>query len=181
MENGYIFLSNTSKDYWEVKAGCLIRHHVVPRRTQFDINSMSLRDKEHLPVPVDKLNNSRVTVCQGPHDVKHFCDNIHDPSKAFDKPWIGCTIFQINGDTRKDMGMHAYTVTTAKQLGKKQKTIENPCKAHDQARPEQERHLRAQPEFAGQDYVSSSQGEGAEIIFREWCFVISQCMGDQAR
>ena len=73
-------------------------------------------------MPVDKLDNSRVTVCQGPSDVKHLCDNIHDPSKAFGKPWIGCTIFQINGDTRKDMGMHAYTVTTAKQLGKKEKT-----------------------------------------------------------
>ena len=122
VEDGYIVLNDTSKDYWEVKAGCLIRHHVVPRRTQFDINSISLRDKEHLPVPVDKLDNSRVTVCQGPSDVKHLCDNTHDPSKAFDKPWIGCTIFQINGDTRKDMGMHAYTVTTAKQLGKKEKT-----------------------------------------------------------
>ena len=32
VEDGYIVLNDTSKDYWEVKAGCLIRHHVVPRR-----------------------------------------------------------------------------------------------------------------------------------------------------
>ena len=83
---------------------------------------MSSRDKEHLPVPVDKLDSSRVTVCQGPQDVKHLCDNIHDSPKAFDKPWVGCKIFQINGETRRDMGMHAYTVSTAKQLGKKEKT-----------------------------------------------------------
>ena len=39
VKGGYIVLNDTSKDYWEVKAGCLIRHHVVPRRsqlTQFD-------------------------------------------------------------------------------------------------------------------------------------------------
>ena len=47
-----------------------------------------------------------------------------------------------------------------------------PCKAHDQTRPEQERHLRAQLEFAGQDFVSSSQGERAEIFFENgvWSF-----------
>ena len=145
MEDGYIVLNDTSKDYWEVKTGCLIRHHVVPGRTQFDINSMSLRDKEHLPVPVDKLDNSRVTVCQGPSDVKHLCNNIHDPSKAFDKPWIGCTIFQINGDTRKDMGMHAYTVTTAKQLGKKEKTYAKRMIKRDQNKNDiSERNLSLQ-------------------------------------
>ena len=33
-ENGYFQLDKRDRDFWEVKAGCLIRHHVIPRRSR---------------------------------------------------------------------------------------------------------------------------------------------------
>ena len=41
-ETGYFELrpGTTNRDFWEVKAGCLIRHHVHPRKTLFDPNSI---------------------------------------------------------------------------------------------------------------------------------------------
>jgi len=35
----------------------------------------------------------------------------------------GCTLFQINGATRQELGMTAYSVSSAKQVGKKQKVV----------------------------------------------------------
>ena len=122
-ENGYIQLTEQPKDYWEIKSGCLIRHHVVPRRTRFDPNKMSEKDKSHIPITLDKLDPTRVTVCTGPNEVRHYHDVIGDLSSATNKPWVGCTIFQINGATRQELGMTAYSVSSAKQVGKKQKVV----------------------------------------------------------
>ena len=36
-EHGFLQLNNRSTDYWELRAGCLIRHHVVPRRGRLPI------------------------------------------------------------------------------------------------------------------------------------------------
>ena len=33
--DGCFHLTDTPRDYWEIRAGCLIRHHVVPRRHLF--------------------------------------------------------------------------------------------------------------------------------------------------
>ncbi|CAL1148224.1 unnamed protein product [Cladocopium goreaui] len=109
-ENGYIQLTEQPKDYWEIKSGCLIRHHVVPRRTRFDPNKMSEKDKSHIPITLDKLDPTRETVCTGPNEVRHYHDVIGDLSSATNKPWVGCTIFQINGATRQELGMTAYSV-----------------------------------------------------------------------
>ncbi|CAL1154182.1 unnamed protein product [Cladocopium goreaui] len=109
-ENGYIQLTEQPKDYWEIKSGCLIRHHVVPRRTRFDPNKMSEKDKSHIPITLDKLDPTRVTVCTGPNEVRHYHDVIGDLSSATNKPWVGSTIFQINGATRQELGMTAYSV-----------------------------------------------------------------------
>ena len=36
LENGYITLDDKTRDHWELRAGCLIRHHAIPRRALFD-------------------------------------------------------------------------------------------------------------------------------------------------
>ena len=120
-EDGYVVMNDTNKDHWELKSGCLIRHHVVPRRTRFDPSKLSAREQAHMPIPLSHLDDVRVTVCRGQDGVKHFCDTSKDVAEVSGKPWIGCTVFQINGESRRELGMHAYAVSTAKQVGKQQK------------------------------------------------------------
>lgn len=45
-EDGYVVLEDKDKDHWEIKAGCLIRHHVIPRRTFFDPRSLLHRERQ---------------------------------------------------------------------------------------------------------------------------------------
>ena len=119
-EDGYITLEDHTKDFWELKAGCLTRHHVVPRRALFDPRALSAKDLSHMPVPLQQLDNVRATVSK--HGIGHFTDKIEDGHGTLSNtPWIGCTVFQLNGDTRKELGLHAYAAMTAKQIGKKEK------------------------------------------------------------
>ena len=112
-------------------------------------------------MPVANLDNSRVTVCQGLRDAKHLCDDIHSVSQVFDRPWVGCTVFPINGETRKEMGMHAYTVTTAKQVGKKEKTHAKRMIKRDPGKNNiTERNLSLQDKI----FVPPGQGQGIDVI-----------------
>ena len=127
-ETGYFELRDGAKirDYWELKAGCLIRHHLHHRRALFDPSG--LRD---LPVPIDKLDNIRVSVFFNPDgstrsftdDFRHsdlFAKELH--RQALPKLWNGVTIFQINAETRKELAMysnnanHIYNVQKAKKV-----------------------------------------------------------------
>ena len=56
-EFGYFQLTENVKDFWEVKAGCLIRHHISPRRRMF-----FLQDVKDVPVNPELLDAVRVTV-----------------------------------------------------------------------------------------------------------------------
>ena len=122
-EDGYITLDDRTKDYWELKAGCLIRHHVVPRRSLFDPRALSAKELAHLPVPLSKLDQVRVTVCKDPEGIWHRSDFFNNGTGTISNtPWTGCTVFQLNGETRHELGLYAYSAMTAKQMGKKQKT-----------------------------------------------------------
>ena len=57
-EDGYFQLDKRPMDHWEVKAGCLIRHHVVLRRQKMSLQHLP-RDS---PFPAEELDNARVTV-----------------------------------------------------------------------------------------------------------------------
>jgi hypothetical protein len=92
-DDGYLVMNDTNKDHWELKSGCLIRHHVVPRRTRFDPSKLSAREQAHMPIPISHLDDVRVTVCRGQDGVKHFCDTSKDAAEVSGKPWIGCTLF----------------------------------------------------------------------------------------
>ena len=121
-EDGYITLDDHKRDYWELRAGCLIRHHNIPRRALFDPRSLSERDLKHMPVPLYCLDPVRVTICKSENGINHHSDKIEDgPGKTSSRPWTGCTVFQLNGQTRQELGCHAYSAMTAKQVGKKAK------------------------------------------------------------
>ena len=75
-----------------------------------------------MPVPLQQLDNVRATVSNHAHGISHFTDKIANGHCTLSNtPWIGCTVFQLNGETRKELGLHAYAAMTAKQVGKKEK------------------------------------------------------------
>ena len=110
--NNSLELKQKLADFWEVK-GCLIRHHVRPRSKKFLPG-----DQADLPVPLEKLDDVRVTIFREPGQepsaiTDHFkTENVFkrhskEAAKGLPSKWVGCTIFQINAVTRKECGMTA--------------------------------------------------------------------------
>ena len=101
-EQGYFQTSANPTDWWEVKSGCLIRHHVVPRR-----NLYVVRQDPKCPVDVDCLDRIRVTMMKdAPGNYLTLTDGGVDTAQDYtNNAWTGVTIFQLNGKTRKEMGM----------------------------------------------------------------------------
>lgn len=122
-EEGYISLNDRPMDYWEVKAGCLIRHRLVPRRGKMNIDNLP----KDCPVPVSHLDRVKVTLIHQHGGGKGLMtDDGTDtqPPKDLKTSWTGVTVFQINGALRKEMAMyggHHEAFTSAKQEAKSQK------------------------------------------------------------
>lgn len=73
-------LEATPHDYWGLKSGCLVRHHIHSRRHR--CNPMDYKD---IPAPIDRLDPIRVAICQDAHgnlspipDSFKIIDNCHD-------------------------------------------------------------------------------------------------------
>ena len=122
-EQGFLQLTERNTDYWEVRAGCLIRHHMVPRRGRLPLHQLP----KDCPVNVDKLDKIRVTLVRGANRKgRLYTDDGTDSASPPDvsTSWTGATIYQINGETRKELAMYSgshQTFTSAKQQGKEQK------------------------------------------------------------
>ena len=112
-ETGYFeqHPGTTNRDFWEVKAGCLIRHHVRPRKTLFDPSGF-----KDIPIPVEHLDNTRVTVHHTiDGQITTFTDDFKNQThftkdlKKHQLPaqWSGITVFQVDATTRKELGMTA--------------------------------------------------------------------------
>ena len=116
MEDGYLMLDETPRDYWEVKAGCLLRHHVVPRRGKMSLQQLP----KDVPIPVENLDHARVTVVKksdGKFQV--FTDAGDDTLPPVDHAWTGVTVFQIDGKTRRELAMYTKDpMMGAKQVAK---------------------------------------------------------------
>ena len=114
--DGCFHLTDTPRDYWEIRAGCLIRHHVVPRRHLF-----RMTDSGDAPIPVFHLDFVRATLVQHPNGGQQV---LNDDGLSSGCPtaqrWTGMIIFQISGATRKELGMSAYS--PPRQVAKEQKT-----------------------------------------------------------
>ena len=124
-EHGYMTLSDTPADCWEVKAGCLIRHHLVPRRGRLHLDHLP----KDCPIPADRLDKVKVTLVHTADGKSrlHTDDGTEtSPPPDTTSSWTGCTIFQIDGSLRKEMAMYSgqHTIyTSAKQEAKSQKMI----------------------------------------------------------
>ena len=117
-ESGYLQLDvNRPKDFWELRAGCLIRHHILPRRRLH-----SAKDERDCPVPLDKLDPVRVTMKKLPDgQIKVLTDNGHHLYSNTKEAWTGVTVYQLNGPTRKEYGMYANL--PAKKVARQQKNF----------------------------------------------------------
>ena len=118
-------LSETPSDFWEIKAGCLIRHHLVPRRGRLHLEHLP----KDCPVPADRLDKVKVTLVHVTDGKSRlFTDDGTEtsPPSGIKSSWTGCTIFQIDGSLRKEMAMYSgqHNIhTSIKQEAKNQKMI----------------------------------------------------------
>ena len=150
LPSGWVFNKDTHNlelkhklaDFWEVKGGCLIRHHIRPRSKKF-IPS----DQADLPVPVEHLDNIRVTIFREPGQdpsstTDHFkTENVFrqhskEAPKKLPSKWTGCTIFQIKAETRHELGMTA-TMSTSSPT-----SVRLIRKAAQQVKTQQLRHIK---------------------------------------
>ena len=101
-EHGYLQLSDKTTDFWELKSGCLLRHHVVPRRGRLHLDHLP----KDCPVKPDQLDSVRVTLIHQNGGKSRLCtDDGYDSSPPPDvkNTWTGVTIFQLNGSVRKEL------------------------------------------------------------------------------
>ena len=101
-EHGYFQTTSAPCHWWEVRSGCLVRHHAVPRR-----NLYVLKKDPKCPVDLKCLDRIRVTMMKDAHG---NIGQMHDGGDSAlqdwtSTTWTGVTIFQINGQTRKEMAM----------------------------------------------------------------------------
>ena len=59
--DGAFVLKDVLHDFWEVRAGCLIPHHITPRR-----NTMSVNDYKDVPIEPKFLDPVRITMMRFP-------------------------------------------------------------------------------------------------------------------
>ena len=130
---GAFYLTNDPMDYWEVKAGCVIRHHLRPRRALF-----RLQEHTSTPVAQELLDAGRTTVIRRSDGKIELISDRSDDSRYLDSEWTGCTIFQISGKARRELGMFANL--PAKKVGRTTK-----AKMTKASKPDvvNERHLSA--------------------------------------
>ena len=104
------------------KTGCLVRHHAVPRRTNFDPQQMSEEELKQMPVPLDKLEKMRVSVRRFGSEVKTKTDSLEvGPGEVCAKAWTGYTVFQLVPEAQKAVNAHVKDVRPAKKVAKQQK------------------------------------------------------------
>ena len=103
-EREFLQLNDKEADYWEIRAGCLIRHHCVPRRGRLPLAQLP----KDCPVDATKLDPIRVTLIHQPGGKSRlFTDdgNEHSPPPLVNGTWTGATIYQLNGDTRQELAL----------------------------------------------------------------------------
>ena len=126
-EHGYLQLDDRVTDYWELKAGCLIRHHLIPRRGRMHIEHLP----KDCPVQLEQLDHIKITmVHQADGKSRLFTDDgtVTTPPEGISGTWTGTTVFQLTGDTRREMAMYTGTHlvrTNARQVAKDQKKAYN--------------------------------------------------------
>ena len=85
--DGYMCLTDQVADFWEVRAGCLIRHHVSPRHSTIDV-------KEYQDSPVDPQHSDpiRVTVMKFGDGSVEIKNDDGSSKLSTQQSWVGHTI-----------------------------------------------------------------------------------------
>eukprot|EP00435_Cladocopium_sp_Y103_P058144 s240_g20.t1 len=93
------------------KAGCVIRHHVRPRRGLFKI-----KDITDVPIDSELLDANRTTVVRTADGKLQVINDLGAEQRFLESEWSGCTIFQISGKAHRELGM--YASLPSKRVGK---------------------------------------------------------------
>ena len=113
--DGNLQLTDTTSDFWEVRAGCLLRHHVVPRRSTVDVNAF-----KDVPIEPNLLDPIRTTVMKQPDRQIEVLNDDGTEKRISKLAWTGTTVFQINGEARRELCM--FSCHYAKKMGREVKT-----------------------------------------------------------
>ena len=115
-EQGYLTLDAAkTEDYWEVRSGCVVRHHLRPRRRLHDLEL-----EKELPFHIHQLDPIRVTMMKMPNGQTLISsDNLYNKAAPTSIAWTGVTVYQLNGKTRKEFAMFASQ--PAKKVARQQK------------------------------------------------------------
>ena len=109
-----------------MKSGCLIRHHLRPRRLLHEFVP-----GPDCPVSADMLDPIRVTMMRLPNGTTNvLTNNINTREKPMPTTWTGITVYQLTGQVRKEHALTAsslpakkvarqYKHMTAKKISKK--------------------------------------------------------------
>ena len=101
--DGYFQLTDQPVDFWEVRAGCLVRHHLRPR---FVLYQVKKNPEPDIPIDPQFLDALRVTVAKFSDGKVEIVTDDGTSQKAYPKTWVGMTIYQISGAARKELCMH---------------------------------------------------------------------------
>ena len=101
--DGYFQLTDQPVDFWEVRAGCLVRHHLRPR---FVLYQVKKNPEPDIPIEPQFLDALRVTVAKFSDGKVEIVTDDGTSQKAYPKTWVGMTIYQISGAARKELCMH---------------------------------------------------------------------------
>ena len=112
---GYFQLTDKVIDFWEVKAGCLLRHHATPRHSTVDISKFS-----DVPIDLQYLDPVRIAVMKSPDGSVNILNDDGTQQKSNRHARTGLSIFQINGAARRELCM--YSNQSAKKLGREART-----------------------------------------------------------
>ena len=116
-EEGYFQLSDRPMDFWEIRAGCLIRHHLLPRFAFYQVKKTPDPD---IPIEPQYLDALRVTVSKFSDGTVEISTDDGTGKRAYPKTWIGMTIYQVSGAARKELCM--YSSLPAKKIAKDTRT-----------------------------------------------------------
>ena len=112
---GYFQVTDKVNDFWEVKTGCLLHHHVTPRHSTVDISKFS-----DVPIDLQYLDPARITVIKSLDGSVNILNDDGTQRKSARYAWTGLSIFQITGAARKELCM--YSNQPAKTLGHEART-----------------------------------------------------------
>ena len=172
--NNSLELKQKLADFWEVKGGCLIRHHVRPRSKKFLPG-----DQADLPVPLEKLDDVRVTIFREPGQepsaiTDHFkTENVLQRSRqrfTFKVGWTHDLPDQCRDSqgTWNDCNLVLKLSHFREAHPKGRSAHEEPAAPTHQEGEEQVGNQRKEPHPDRTTAVLRGQVQGASQLFRMW-------------